>query len=112
MTSFRYYGELLDPELANLQILTAGIGFVSRKKKASLDLIGHYYRQHQPSSELFWTDIDERPNGIDPDLGWEIDAVFGWRNRRRWDLEAVGAYFQPGKAFDDADEVSGEDVCP
>ena len=46
VTSFKYYGELLEPELSNLHILTAGIG---RRfgRRMSLDLIYHNYRQDE-----------------------------------------------------------------
>ncbi|MFQ5548278.1 MAG: alginate export family protein [Woeseia sp.] len=104
VTSFRYYGELVDPELANLEILTAGLGWLPRKG-ISLDLVGHSYKQNELS--LFWvdSDIDGQPNGIDPDLGLEVDLVLGWRTGRQLDLEVVAAWFSPGDAFNAADDA-------
>ena len=104
VTSFRYYGELVDPELANMEILTVGLSWLPRKG-ISLDLVGHSYRQNELSRRLVNTDIDKRPNGIDADLGWEIDLVLGWRTNRHWDLEVIAALFSPGEAFDDADKA-------
>ena len=104
VTSFRYYGELLDPELANLEIFTAGAGF-RFKRKISVDLVGHYYEQNQLSRRLIDSDIDKRPNGRDRELGWEVDFILGWRTNRNWDFEVIGAWFKPGAAFDDADSA-------
>lgn len=105
VTSFRYYGELVDPELANLEILTAGLGWLPMQG-ISVDLIGHSYWQNKRSDRLVDSDIDMRPNGIYRYLGWEIDLVLGWRTSPRWDLEAVTAWFNPGNAFDQADNAA------
>ena len=104
VTSFRYYGELVDPELANLEIFTAGAGF-RFKRKISVDLVGHYYKQNQLSRKWIDSEIDKRPNGRDPELGWEVDFVLGWRTNKTWDLEVIAAYFEPGAAFDEADSA-------
>ena len=107
VTSFSYYGELVDPELANMEILTAGLGWLPRKG-ISLSLVGHTYRQNELSRRLINTDIDKRPNGIDADLGWEIDLVLGWKTNRHWSMEVVAAWFNPGDAFNEEDNVSNE----
>lgn len=105
VTSFRYYGELVDPELANIEILTAGLGWLP-KQGISVDLVGHSYRQNELSPRLVDTAIDMQPNGIDSHLGFEIDLVLGWRTDRRWDLEAVAAWFNPSNAFGQADDAA------
>ena len=104
VTSFRYYGELLDPELANLEILTAGFG-MRLNNRTSLDVIGHTYQQNELSTILVDADIDASPNGLDTDLGTEIDVVLGWRSIRHWDLEFIAAWFDPGDAFDNTDNA-------
>lgn len=104
VTSFRYYGELIDPELANLHVATLGWG-VRFARRASLDLVGHYYRQDEARPRLVDAELDDRPDGVHSELGWEIDAVLGWRGRPDLDLEIVGAYFVPGTAFPDVDEA-------
>jgi alginate production protein len=101
VTSFRYYGELADPELANLHVATVGIG-ARLARRASLDLVGHYYRQDEPS-EFLVSEIDEDPDGVDRELGWEIDLVYGDRRWESWGLEIIGAYFAPGDAFSEQD---------
>ncbi|NNL94084.1 MAG: alginate export family protein, partial [Xanthomonadales bacterium] len=104
VTSFRYYGELVDPELANLAIITAGIGFHPHNK-LSLDLVWHQFRQDQLSTRLADSDLDKRPNGIYRDLGEELDLVFGWRTDHDLDIEIVAARFRPGAAFGRADSA-------
>jgi len=98
VTSFRYYGEAVDPELSNLSILTAGIGWLPTRK-FSLDLVWHDYRQDALSTRLTDTRIDRRPNGISKDIGSGLDLVLGWRAGRNLDIEAVAGWFKPGRAF-------------
>ena len=90
--------ELVDPELANMHIGTLGIGY-RFTPKGSIDLLAHYYRQDKAARRIVDSDIDQRPNGLDPDLGWEVDAILGWRPVRSWDFELVLGWFKPGKAF-------------
>jgi alginate production protein len=104
VTSFRYYGELVDPELANLHIGTLGVGY-RFTRESSLDLVGHYYRQDEPARKLIDSDLDEKANGVDHELGWEVDAILGWRPQQAWDFEVVVGWFSPGKAFEDADDA-------
>jgi len=104
VTSFQYYGELLDPELSNLGIVTLGVG-TRFGTKTSLDLVYHTYTQDEASPEFSprparSADLKRQPNGTDADLGWELDLVFGYRKYKNWDLEIVGAHFDPGDGFD------------
>ncbi len=102
VTSFRYYGEVMDPELSNLQVLTAGVGkrFGSR---SSLDLVYHRYRQAEAFDRQVNTNLDMRPNGKDRDLGWGLDMIWGSRAWDPWSVEVTGGYFAPGDAYDDSD---------
>lgn len=99
VTSFRYYGELVDPELSNMTVLTAGVG-ARIGRRSSLDLVYHDYRQADASDRLRETDLDRRPNGRHRDLGRGLDLVFGSRDVAGWDLEVVLGGFRPGRAFD------------
>lgn len=47
--SYFYYGEVLAPELSNMWIATAGIGF-SPADDISIDLLYHCYRQHEAAA--------------------------------------------------------------
>ncbi len=104
VTSFKYYGELANPELVNLKVLTAGMAY-RFPQPISIDLVGHYYRQDKLNRRWINTGIRKRPNGISRDLGWELDFILGWRTQASWDLEIVAAYFDPGGAFDNADSA-------
>jgi hypothetical protein len=107
VTSFQYYGELFNPELSNLGIMTLGVG-TRLGDKTSLDLVYHTYTQDEASAEFSplpsrSADLKRQPNGVDADLGWELDLVFGYRKYKNWDLEIVGAHFEPGDGFDQDD---------
>jgi alginate production protein len=98
----RYYGEVLDPELSNLKILTLALG-IRPLNVMSLEAVYHSYRQDQLDDRLRGDLIDPpaRPNEISDDIGWELDFLVGvsklWR---RVNLSWVIAIFNPGKAFD------------
>ncbi len=102
VTSIRYYGELVDPELSNLAILTIGAG-TRITRNTSLDLLVHYYSQDEASNVLRDTSLDMKPDGVHTDLGWEVDLVLGSRALKSWDIELVGAAFMPGDAFPNGD---------
>jgi len=104
VTSFRYYGELLEPELANLSILTAGIGF-RPYDSVSLDLVAHSYRQVVAFNRLVDANLDMRPSGLDTDIGHELDLILGSRSFPNLDIELTGGWFHPGDAFPDADDA-------
>lgn len=100
VTRFKYYGELFDPELSNLEIFTVGVGMrpVSR---ASVDVVYHLYRQNKAANRIRDSDLDIRPNGLSEKLGSEVDLVVGYRQREgsRLTLELVLGYFMPDDAF-------------
>ena len=104
VTSFRYYGELIDPELANLRVWTAGVG-ARLAEGTSLDLIFHHYRQDVAVDDLIDAELDLDPSGNDADLGTEVDLILGSRRWDNWDLELVLAWFRPGDAFPQADDA-------
>ena len=101
VNTVKYYGELIDPELTNLNIFTAGAG-IKPIENGSLEIIYHNYEQDQPDNELKGDLIDPpaRPNGIDTWLGWEIDFVLGISNIwERVTFSWIYAIFKPGDAF-------------
>ena len=98
-TSFKYYGEVLDPELSNLAILTVGIG-IRPSEKFSLDLVYHYYLQHRASDTIRSGGLDAQPSGRSRRLGSEVDLVVGLEDIwNRVDAKVVLGYFLPGAAF-------------
>lgn len=101
VTSFKYYGEILEPELSNLHIMTAGVG---RRfgRRISLDLVYHKFTQDEALDRLRNTNFKVRPNGTSTDIGQELDVILGHRSGFGLDTELVLAAFDPGRAFDDA----------
>jgi alginate production protein len=90
-----YYGELFDPELSNLQVLTLGGGLKPRRN-IGLDLVLHRYvqtvlRRSLPSSAF--DDLDG--TGASGLLGHEIDAAVTWRTGRL-DLDLGAGVFVAG----------------
>ena len=103
VTGFKYYGEVLDPELSNLFILTAGFG-IRPTRRSSIDLIYHHYSQHQAVDELRDVSIDADPDGRDRTIGNALDLIVGYREIENFDVEAIFGLFAPGAAFsNDAD---------
>jgi alginate production protein len=102
VTSFRYYGEVMDPELANLSILTVGVG-KRITRVHSIDLVWHRYDQVEPAPELINTDLRRKPDGENTYLGWEADLIYGSRALPQTQLEIVLGWFEPGDAFPGAD---------
>ncbi len=95
---FRYYGELLRPELSNMQVFTVGLG---RRfwKRSSIELVYHYYRQVEPAPFLRASRLRTRPLGEKKGIGQELDVVIGLEEWKHWELELVGAVFRAGSAF-------------
>jgi hypothetical protein len=102
VTRFRYYGELLRPELSNLQVLTFAIGrqFLSA---SSIDLIYHNYRQVYADTILRSARINAPLTGENRDVGDEIDLVIGVEEWRHWELKVIGSVFFAGDAYGPSD---------
>ncbi len=100
VTRIVYYGEVFDPELSNLSIATAGLGW-RPTRNSSVHLLWHRYRQDVALAALRESDLDAQPNGHDKDLGNEVDLVLAYRLRGRFKLEATAGRFLPGTAFGD-----------
>jgi hypothetical protein len=102
VTTVRYYGEVIDPELSNLQILTAGVA-VRPVPDSSVDVVYHIYRQHRPDDKLRGSDLTAPPalpNGFSDDIGWGVDLVAA--SPTLWDhvdLTWTTGFFRPGVAF-------------
>ena len=99
ISSFNYYGLLLDPELSNLEILTFGAG-VRVARETSIDLVYHRYRQDVPDNRLR-ADLAIDPLGENAYLGSEADLIFGMRRIENLEIELDVAAFLPGRAFGD-----------
>jgi alginate production protein len=102
LAKFRYYGEVLDPELSNLHIATAGFGFAPFEN-VTLDFLFHRYWQDRVAGELRNAALDLAPNrdrgNLSRDIGQEIDIILGVRLSENVQMELAGGYFMPGRAF-------------
>ncbi|MGE3541994.1 MAG: alginate export family protein [Candidatus Tectimicrobiota bacterium] len=101
VSGFQYYGEVLDPELSNLLIWTAGFG-IRPSRRSSLDLVYHDYYQHQAATDLREARLPAVLNGRHTHVGREIDLVLGVRDFVPLEITLVLGYFAPGKAWDSA----------
>ena len=104
VTQFVTYGETLDPELTNIQIYTAGLGF-RPAPNAFVDLVYHHYRLNEidpNTSEVFGSAITAQLSGLSKDLGNALDVILGFRNLfgvRGLGVELRAGLFFPGDAF-------------
>lgn len=95
---FRYYGELLRPELSNLHIATLGLGF-PLLSNSSVEFVYHQYRQDEAATKLRNARIRARPTGENKDIGREFDVVLGIEEWKHWEIELIGAVFESGDAY-------------
>ncbi len=98
VNDFRYYGELLQPELSNLRILTLAAGF-RFLEHSSLELVYHRYEQVEPATRIRGDRLRINPLGLDPDIGEAVDLVLGLEEWKSWELELIGSAFEAGRAF-------------
>jgi alginate production protein len=94
----KYYGELLDPRLSNLKVLTSGLG-IRPSRRTSFDLVYHYFRQEYPGDRISGDNLDVDPTGLSKDLGSELDFVAGYQEIKNLNTKLVLGYFWPGRAF-------------
>ena len=96
--SFRGYGLLLDPELSNLAIVTAGVGW-SLLRSSSLDLVYHSYRQVEPTHALRHARLEAALTGRDRKLGHGLDLVLAVEESDWLEFELTASAFRAGEAF-------------
>lgn len=94
-----YYGELLNPELSNLKILTLGVS-VPLLDNTALDLIYHQYDQYKRADFLRNAGIDIDPTGNSKRIGKEIDIILGVQESVHWEYGFIAAFFKAGDAFE------------
>ncbi len=97
---FRYLGEVIDPELANLEVLTLGVG-TQIDRRWAVDLAWHRYRQVEAEDRLRGTDLRYDPSGDSVELGQALDVIVGFRQGKALALLGAVGLFDPGAAFED-----------
>ena len=108
LSDFKTYGEVLDPELSNLKILTVGLGF-RPTQTVSVDFVYHDYRLDEIAEEIRNWPFTAQMNQVDTqlrrpsrDVGSAVDIVLGFRKLfgiRRLGVDLRVGWFFPGKAF-------------
>lgn len=101
---FQYYGELLNPDLSNLHILTVAVGFPVNTA-GFFDVIYHRYRQDHPADFLWESDLEIDPEGRRSFIGEEWDVAFTFEGASHVEIESSAALFKAGDAFGN---LSGE----
>lgn len=101
---FRYYGELLRPDLSNLQIWTVSFGFPIMRD-SSVEFLYHYYKQTDAADSLRDARVDDDLTGRSRSVGQELDLVIGLQEWENLEMELVAAAFHAESAFGD---LSGE----
>jgi len=96
--AFKYYGELLKPELSNLRIATVALGFPILTN-SSVELVFHSYRQVDAAKFLRDANIRRQPAGRKRGIGHELDLVIGLEEWEHIEIELVAAAFRAGSAF-------------
>lgn len=99
-TKFKIYGETLNPDLTNLQVLTLGVG-ATIGEQSTLDLIYHDYRQLR-LGELSNDDMELSPRydrQTGRRLGYGLDLIYGWQPVDNIKFESRLGLFNPSSRF-------------
>lgn len=93
------YGELFQPELANLVVETIGIEY-EVNEYVEIGLLAFEYQQDRATDELSRdAAIDSELNGVSKDIGEEIDLVLTVEAFDGMELRLIAAEFKAGKAY-------------
>lgn len=95
---FNQYGRLLEPELSNLQVFSAGVG-ISLFRTSSADLVYHYYRLVEPAAELRESRLATAFNGRDHRVGQSLGLTVAIEEGERFEFEFSGSVFRAGDAW-------------
>ncbi|MEA3521757.1 MAG: alginate export family protein [Campylobacterota bacterium] len=97
-TRYRYYGEMLDPQLSNINILSL-YGGLQIYKDLWVEGNYHNYTQHTPSKQLRSSSLIIATNGIDKDVGQEVDMILGGKFDNKSEVQLILSGFFGGDAF-------------
>jgi alginate production protein len=95
---FQRYGELLQPELANLSVATLGAG-VRVFDNTSIELATHRLRQVRAADSIRGARLSADPQGANRSLGREVDLLVAVRENKNVEFLFKASHFKPGAAF-------------
>lgn len=98
LSRFRYYGEVLRPELSNLGVSTVALG-VPVKTVSWVEILWHRYWQPIAADRIAGSRLDIDPNGVNRRLGDEFDLIVSHRPSIAWEYELTAGGFRAGPAF-------------
>jgi hypothetical protein len=108
---FDSYGLLLQPELANLGIVTVGAG-LALLRSSSLDLVYHHYRLDEPAEDLRDSLLQAQLDGQHRELGHGIDLVLALEEWERFEFDVALAALRTSNAFGIGDNDPPGDPDP
>jgi len=92
------FGELYQPEISNMSVQALGVAWeVARGYE--LILFGYDYRQLEASEDIRDVSIELDPNGVNRDLGREIDLILIIDAIPSAELVLIAAEFEAGDAY-------------
>ncbi len=97
-TRYRYYGEMLDPELSNIQILSLYAGTIAFEN-TYLEFNYHKYTQNIASAQLKSSNLITQTNGLSKDIGQGVDVIWGGKFDSRQEVQLIISGFFGGGAF-------------
>ena len=100
---YRIFGDVLAPDLANLQIESLWMGWAV-KPEFWVEGGIHHYRQLKADSTVFYSRSDLRPDGKSRDIGTALDLVLGGSLDVGKELQLNLGWFQGAEAFDEIAE--------
>jgi alginate production protein len=92
------YGELVQPELANLSVASVGAG-VRVASNSSIELMAHRLRQVRASDRIAGSRLSTGPQGSDRAVGREVDLLLAVREWKQLEFTVKVSHFKPGAAF-------------
>jgi len=95
---YRYYGEMLDPQLSNINIISL-YGGLKLYENMWIESNYHKYIQQVATTQLRSSNLFISTNGLDRDIGQEVDIVVGGRFNNRNEIQLIMSGFFGGDAF-------------
>jgi alginate production protein len=95
---FRGYGEVLRPDLSNIEITTLALG-IPVNESLWVEALWHRYEQVQPSERIAGSPLDNDPNGETGNLGDGLDIVLSHRPKSGWEFEFTAGLFRAAAAY-------------
>jgi len=106
---YRYYGELTNPDLNNIVILSVFGGYrLNLQNWVVLNLVKYW--QYKKGNYAPFSRYLINTNGRNTDLGWELDLSLNGKSfdflGGEWRYIVTGSYFMPGDAYNGIDEAN------